>query len=482
MAAVPDGVVVVDAGGRIELANPAVETLFGYTPDELTGQLVEVLIPDRLRDAHLGHREGYVSSPQPRPMGAGLDLHGRRKDGTTFPIDVSLAPVSVGGQRLFGAFVRDATDRRRSESLQEYVNEIDRQLLSGVEPEDTLALIAARARSLMGAVASWVVTPTRPGAGLVVAAADGAGAAELTGVTLPPEATLSGRVMDSVEPLLVPDMAVEPAVLEQARGLRLGPGMYLPLVAEGTAIGTLVVARAAGQPPFSAVDQQIVELFAGSAAVTVSLAIAREQLEELRIAGEHDRIARDLHDTVIQRLFALGMGLQGILRMVSGPAAERINHSVDAIDEVIREIRETIFDLQQPVGAATLRTRVREVVGDAQAQLGFTPRLSFRGPVDSAVPDEVVPHLVAVVREALSNTARHARASSAEVVIEATTRQVSIWVADDGVGPPAGPTAGNGLVNMATRAEELGGAFRLAPRQPHGTVLEWRVTIGPQPA
>ena len=482
VAAVPDAVVVVDAGGRIALANPAVENLFGYAPDELAGRPVEVLIPEELRGAHLRHREGYVSTPRPRPMGVGLDLHGRRRDGTTFPIDVSLAPVSVGGQRLFGAFVRDATDRRRSESLQEYVNEIDRQLLSGVEPEDTLFLIAGRARTLMEAAAAWVVTPTRGGGGLAVAAAEGTGAAQLVGVELPPEATLSGRVMESVEALIVPDISLEPAVLEQARGLRLGPGMYLPLVAEGTAIGTLVVARKTGQPVFSAADRRIGELFAGSAAVTVSLGIAREQVEELRMSSEHDRIARDLHDTVIQRLFALGMGLQGILRMVSGPAADRINQSVDSIDEVIREIRETIFDLQQPAGATTLRTRVREVVGEARDQLGFSPRLSFRGPVDSAVPDEVVPHLVAVVREALSNTARHARASSAEVVIEATTRQVSIWVADDGVGPPGGPTAGNGLANMAARAGELGGDFRLAPRQPRGTVLEWRVTIGPPPA
>ena len=481
VAAVPDGVVVVDATGRIEMVNPAVETLFGYPPDELTGRQIEVLVPDEVRDAHLRHRERYVSTPRPRPMGAGLELHGRRRDGTTFPIDVSLAPVTVGGQRRFGAFVRDATERRRSVSLQEYVNEIDRRLLSGVEPGDTLFLIASRARTLMGAALAWVVTATGPAGGLEVAAAEGSGAEELVGVELSPEATLSAGVMKSVEPLVVPDMAAEPAVLAQARTLPLGPGIYLPLEAEGVAIGTLVVARAAGEPAFSDADRAIVELFAGSAAVTLSLAMAREQLEDLRMASEHDRIARDLHDTVIQRLFALGMGLQGILRMVSGTAADRINQSVDAIDDVIREIRETIFDLQQPAGAATLRTRVREVAAEARDQLGFSPRLSFRGPVESAVPDPVVPHLLAVVREALSNTARHARASSVEVVIEATDSQVSVCVADDGVGPPAGPTSGNGLVNMAARADELGGDLRVLAREPRGTRLEWRVTIGSLP-
>ena len=481
VAAVPDGVVVVDAAGRIEMVNPAVETLFGYPPDDLVGQPVEVLVPEDVRDAHLHNREMYVSTPRPRPMGAGLELHGLRRDGTTFPIDVSLAPVIVGGQRRFGAFVRDATERRRSASLQEYVNEIDRRLLSGVEPEDTLLLIATRARTLMRAAVAWVVTADGRTGRLEVAAAEGTGAEALVGVELPPEATLAALVMESAHPLVVPDMTADPAVLAQARNLELGPGIYVPLQAEGVSLGALAVARAAGQPEFTEADQSVVQLFAGSAAVTLSLAIAREQLEELRMATEHDRIARDLHDTVIQRLFALGMGLQGILRMVSGAATDRINQSVDAIDEIIREIRETIFDLQQPATAVTLRRRVREVAAEARDQLGFAPRLAFRGPVESAVPDPVVPHLLAVVREALSNTARHARASSVEVVIEATTSQVSVCVADDGVGPPAGPTSGNGLVNMAARAGELGGDLRVLAREPRGTVLEWRVTIGPPP-
>ncbi|HET6809420.1 MAG TPA: PAS domain S-box protein [Acidimicrobiales bacterium] len=481
VGAVPDGVVVVDAQGRIEMVNPAVETLFGYRQDELTGQPVEVLVPEEVRGAHLHHREAYVSSPRPRPMGAGLELQGRRRDGTTFPIDVSLAPVSIGGQPRFGAFVRDATERRRSASLQLYVNEIDRQLLSGVEPQETLFLIASRARTLVRAAVAWVVTADGRSGRLEVAAAEGTGADALVGVELPPEATLSARVMKSAEPLVVPDMAAEPAVLAEARTLELGPGMYVPLEAEGVSIGALVVARAAGQPEFSDADQAVVQLFAGSAAVTLSLALAREQLEDLRMATEHDRIARDLHDTVIQRLFALGMGLQGILRLVSGAAADRINQSVDAIDDVIREIRETIFDLQQPATATTLRRRVREVAAEARDQLGFPPRLAFRGPVESAVPDPVVPHLLAVVREALSNAARHAGAGSVEVVIEATSSHVSVWVADDGVGPPAGPTSGSGLVNRAARAEEMGGELRIEARQPRGTVLEWRVTIGPPP-
>jgi PAS domain S-box-containing protein len=479
VAAVPDGVVVVDAEGRIELVNPAVETLFGYAPDELTGQPVEVLVPEEVRDAHLQHREGYVDTPRPRPMGVGLELHGRRRDGTTFPIDVSLAPVSVGGRRRFGAFVRDATERRRSASLQMYVNEIDRRLLSGVEPEDTLFLIAGRARNLVGAAVAWVVTADGRTGRLEVAAADGAGADALVGVELPPEATFSALVMESARPLTVPDMAAEPAVLAQARTLQLGPGMYVPLEADGMSIGALVVARPAGQPGFSEADQSVVQLFAGSAALTLSLAMAREQLDELRMAGEHDRIARELHDTVIQRLFALGMGLQGILRMVSGAAADRINQSVDAIDDVIRDIRETIFDLQQPATAATLRRQVREVAAEARDQLGFAPRLAFRGPVESAVPDPVVPHVLAVVREALSNAARHARAGSVDVVIEATSSHVSVCVADDGIGPPDGPTSGNGLINMAARAKELGGDLRLVAREPRGTVLEWRVTTGP---
>ena len=152
---------------------------------------------------------------------------------------------------------------------------------------------------------------------------------------------------------------------------------------------------------------------------------------------------------------------------------------MQAIDEVIREIRETIFDLNRPPGADfDVRQRVRAVAGEVGAEVGFTPRITFRGPVEAAVSDEMISHLLAVLREALTNVGRHARASTVDVVVAATAETVTLSVADDGIGPSSGPSAGHGLANMADRAAELGGELTISSRRPKGTLLLWTVPTG----
>jgi PAS domain S-box-containing protein len=479
LRASPDAVIVVDASGRIEMASPAAETLFGWPPEELVGQAVELLVPEDARHLHERHRRAYAARPTARAMGSGLELRGRRRDGSTFPVDVSLAPVVLDGTWRVGVFVRDATERRRGEDLLRHVNEISRRLLAGRPTAETLGLTAHRARGLVGASAAWVVVPAGPGT-LTVAAADGEGTEALLGAELSGEASLSARAMAEGAPIPVADMAGEPAVLVHARPLGLGPGLYLPMAAEEGPIGALVVARPSGQDPFTPAEADVLEVFASASAIVLALGRAREELEALCLVAEHDRIARDLHDTVIQRLFALGMNLQSLERLADGVVGERIGAAVGAIDEVIREIRETIFDLSRPdTGGPDIRRRLRQVAGEAAAQLGFEPRVGFRGPVEAAVSDEVAPHLLAAAREALSNVARHARAQSVEVVLSAQDGSLVLSVADDGVGTSDGPSAGHGLANLAARADRLGGKLRLSPRRPRGTVLEWQVPSRP---
>ena len=474
----PDAVVVVDTSGRIEMASPAVEALFGWRPDELVGEPVEVLIPTEAHEVHRRHRAAYALHPRARAMGSGLDLKGRRRDGSTFSVDVSLAPLLLGGANLFGAFVRDSTERRRNEHLLRSVNEISRQLLAGRPTAETLRLTASEARELVDAAAAWVAVPAGRGV-LTVEAADGEGTEALMGAQLGGETSLSARAMADGEPISVDDMSAEPAVLAAARGLGLGPGLYLPMAAEDRAVGALVVARRSGEDAFTFSEASALDMFASAAAIVLSLGSARAELEELRLVSEHERIARDLHDTVIQHLFALGMTLQSLHRLADGLVAERLDSAVASIDEVIREIRETIFDLSSPdVGGDDLRRRLRQVASEASPQLGFEPRVAFRGPVEAAVPEEVVPHLLSAAREALSNVARHAKASSAEVVLDARGATILLSVADDGVGIGNAPAAGAGLANLASRADKLGGELKVTRRHPAGTLLEWRVPRG----
>ena len=473
---------MVDADGRIELASPAAERLFGYSADEIEGQPIEFLIPEDRRQSHLHHRQMYVREPVSRPMGVGLDLLARRRDGSVFPVDISLVPTSLDGKLRVGAFVRDATERRRGEDLLRFVNEISQQVLAGGSTPDMLTLTAQRARTLIGTAVAWIAVPDQAARDqMVVAAADGDASGGLVGALVPRATSLAAQVMSEGQTLLVKDMTAEPAVLPEARSAGLGPGLYIPMLSETGPLGALVLARSHSEPAFGRGEVSLAEVFASAAAIVLALGSARQSLEDLRMTSEQERIARDLHDTVIQRLFALGMRLQAAERLADAPVAERIRGAVDAIDQVIREIRETIFDLNRPDSSRpNLRQLLRGVAAESTEQLGFAPRLAFRGPVEAAVSDELAPHLVMVLREALSNVGRHAKASNVEVVLIAADGSVTMSVADDGIGMPEGLSAGHGMENMRTRASQLGGEFVVSGRSPSGTLLRWQVPIRPE--
>jgi two-component system, NarL family, sensor histidine kinase DevS len=473
----PDAVIAVDRDGLIVLASEAIRTLFGFGPDEVVGLAVETLVPEQARAMHERHRRRYTESGEPRPMGLGLELMGRRRDGSEFPIDVSLAPFVTGGERFVGAFVRDATDRRRQEARLHAINEITQRLLAGEPTAATLELVACRARGLVDAALGWVVVPSGKD-GLVVSASDGQGAESIIGIEFTSNGSIAKRSMTEGETITVPDLSTEATVPARMKALGLGPSLFCPLGVEDRILGALVVARPRGATGFNANDTALVEVFANAAMVALTLGEARVELEQLQATAERERIGRDLHDTVIQQLFALGMGLQSIERLTSGSVAGRIDRIVDGLDEVIREIRETIFHLERPAMAESgLRAAVNAVVGAAAEPLGFRPRVGFQGPVDAVTSDDLESQVLAVLTEVLSNVARHAGASAVELVIAAEDNMLLVSVADNGVGPPKGRTAGNGLRNIAERARALGGSVSITARSPSGTLVEWSVPI-----
>lgn len=484
-ASSPDAVLLVDDQGCVELASAAVQALFGYAPMELVGLPVETLVPDEHRDVHRAHRRNYTLAPSARPMGAGLQLQGRRRDGSVFPIDVSLSPLVFDQRSLTVTFVRDATDRRRGDRLMEFINEVTRSVLAGEDITGVLELVSERAQVLAAAAVTWVAVPDQSGPHrLRVVAGAGADADRIVGATFDASSSLSARAMGAGRPVLVPDMHAEPAVLPEAREAGFGPGVYFPMVTQDGPIGALVAARGLTASDFTEAEVAATEAFASAAAVGLALGTARESLENLRMVSEQERIARDLHDTVIQRLFALGMGLQGAQRLADERLADRIRAAVEAIDEVIREIRETIFDLNRPAAAGLdVRQRVRTLAAEAAGPLGYSPRVSFRGPVEAALTEPVLAQLLTVLREALSNVARHAHASRVDVVVVADGNAVTLSVADDGIGLADaigladGPLAGHGLENMTQRAAQLGGECLVTPRSPAGTILQWRVPL-----
>jgi PAS domain S-box-containing protein len=196
------------------------------------------------------------------------------------------------------------------------------------------------------------------------------------------------------------------------------------------------------------------------------------------LAEDHERIARELHDTVIQELFAVGMALQAVQGDAEPPqVAQRLATAVDEIDEIIRRIRGVIFDLSRPAGERRgLRAALIDAVASMTPSLGFEPKLVFDGPIDGAVSDAVADHLVPTVREALSNVARHARASGVEVWL-GVTDTVRLVVVDDGIGIGSSTGRRSGLANLARRAALLGGSLSIEERPGGGTRLEWVVPL-----
>ena len=216
--------------------------------------------------------------------------------------------------------------------------------------------------------------------------------------------------------------------------------------------------------------------FAVQAALALERVQAQEERQLLVVLEDRERIARDLHDVVIQRLFAAGLGLQSMSRLVGrDDLRKRLDQTVTDLDTTIRDIRTAIFELRAPA-AASLHSELIDTVEAAANALGFRPTLRVSGLIDRGVPEALRPEIVAVVREALSNVVRHAHAHAVEVAVDVSTDTFDLRVTDDGVGIVAGKP-GNGLGNLRARAEERAGTFSVAPVDPHGTLLTWRVPI-----
>lgn len=386
------------------------------------------------------------------------------------------AGVAIDNARLY----QEARSRQR---WLEANSEITASLLSGVEESRVLELIVEHARDITGADLGVVARPIGGGTEVEVAIATGTDADLHRGLTLPREGSFAGAAMAASEPIISADVRHDPRITAgPARFVGLGPAVAVPMSTPQGVRGALLLARAEGQAPFTDTETAPLLAFAGSAALAMELAERRRSAEQLAQLEDRDRIARDLHDLAIQRLFATGMTLQSAARFVDHPqASERLLRAVDDLDETIKIIRSTIFGLRvrdAGPGRQGLRVRTARAVEQAVPSLGFTPSLRMEGLVDTDVPAAVADDVIAVLGEALSNIAQHAQAGSAEVALVVGSGTVALTVTDDGVGlPEGGGGRRSGLTNLARRAEKRGGTFTAAARGCGGTQLEWRVPV-----
>jgi signal transduction histidine kinase len=391
------------------------------------------------------------------------------------------AGVAVENARLYEA-------ARRQQRWLQASAEVTTSLLSGAESGAVLATVTRQVRDLSGADLVVLALPEQDGRVLTIRFADGDGAPEVDGLVLPMAHSLSGHVLETGEPMAVADFATDERTAESVRGPmgHIGPAFLFPLGAAGDVRGVLTVGRLSGGIPFSAATAEVVASFAAQAGVALELAARRRDAERLSVYEDRDRIARDLHDLVIQRLYATGMSLEGAVPMIVKPeVSSRVQRAVDAMDETIRDIRATIFALQsrpqdeQP----NLREAIVGVVEETSALPGFAPSLRLGANLDDRVSAGLAEEMLAVLREALSNAVRHSQASRIDVSVDVDADGcLSVRVADNGVGIPANGRR-SGLRNLSQRAGKLGGELRLSAAGPDGTGTElvWRVPCAGPP-
>ncbi|MEU1015025.1 GAF domain-containing protein [Streptomyces sp. NPDC005898] len=365
------------------------------------------------------------------------------------------AGIAIGNARLYEAA------KQRERWIDGSVA-VTTALLSGSDAEDALAVVAEQARRLADSAAGIVLLPDEEGGMEVVAVSSDEPTGAL-GLIVPPESRLVAQLLEG-EAVFIDDAATDPRTMtDLAR--RYGPVMMLPLHSDGRVLGTLVTPRARGARRFSEAERTLAAQFASQAALALMMADAQRDRERLAVYEDRDRIARDLHDLVIQRLFATGMMLESAQRRSVVPEVQvGVGRAVDELDVTIQEIRTAIFALQQgPAEAPSgLRTRVLREINMAAVPLGCKPTHHFVGPVDTVVGELTGKNLIAALREALSNAFRHAHAARIDVVVDSTVRLpdgqqgVRLTVADDGVGIAEGGRR-SGLKNLKRRAESLGG-------------------------
>jgi signal transduction histidine kinase len=463
----------------------------GLTPEEIEriGPLPEghgvlgVLIdnPEPIRLLRLPeHPQSYGVPPGHPPMTTFLGVPVRIRDrvfGNLYLTDkeggfterdervvVALATAAafvVENARLY------ALSERRRQWL-EASTRISESLRGGVALNRALTVVAAAAREASGAAMTAVLVEPRPGAQAELTAVDGATPERV-------QVMLDHVSADVAKVLASGDVAVVDEHSSSTRRV-----VIVPLRPGAEDRGGVLVAA---MPPTGSIiggsgeETQLLASFADQASRAVERAQAQADRDMLALLADRDRIARDLHDLVIQRLFATGLQLQGASRLAVRPEVrQRISDAVTELDATIRDIRASIFELHHRPGESSLRADVHDLVRGYAGVLGFTPAVQISGPIDTAVTAEAELQLLAVLREGLSNVARHAHATSVVVEIRVSARDVTALVRDDGVGVGVAARE-SGLANMRARAEALGGVVRLGDARPRGTVLEWSVPL-----
>ncbi len=419
-------------------------------------------VPIRIRDEVYGNL--YLTEKRD---GAAFD----EEDETLVTALSAAAGVAIENARLYDA-------AHRQQQWLAASSEVTRRLLAGAAVDDVLTFVTRQTLEMTAADLVVLALPDADRQHLVISHAAGQSAQTALGVRLPAGASISGTVLATGQPVTVEDFQHDPRISEAARQtLQLGPAILLPLGDAGNVRGVLTVGRAVGSMPLPRAATGLAMTFAAQAGVALELAERRQDAERLSIFEDRDRIARDLHDQVIQRLYASGMKLQGTIPLITRPLVEeRVSSVVDDLDKTITDIRTAIFSLQaRGTDLAGLRRKAADVVDEMTEAHGMSSSVELADWLDQEVPGEIGEHLLFALREALSNAARHGQATHVDVTV-LVDGKLTLLVRDNGTGIKDA-TRRSGLANLAQRAEPYGGTLTIGGASNGGTELRWEVPL-----
>ncbi|MFF0342750.1 GAF domain-containing protein [Kribbella sp. NPDC004875] len=462
----------------------------------LLGLLIQHPTPLRLHDL-AEHPESYGFPPNHPPMRSFLGVPIRTRDqvfGNLYLTEKAsgadftgqdernvTALAAAAGVVIDNARLYADTERRRR--WHEVTAEITQLMLGAFDPKDVLQLIARRAREVSGSrVGVLLLTDDDH---LTIEAIDGPEDLErYVGRRIAADFPVLGDVARGDKQEVVEDLAqllknIGRRVDDLPEVMSLGRTIMAPIPAGSHAPGGLLLVAAERGAVLGVTEgTDLLKMFASQATLALDRAQAQQDQAMIAVLEDRDRIARDLHDLVIQRLFATGLQLQGIQPQVRPEVQERLRNAVEDIDTTIRDLRAAIFELLHQPGRSSLRADIRSLAAEYAVPLGFAPRLNCAGPLDTVVPTVARPQILATIRESLSNVVRHARATAVTIDVVVSGNQVVARVSDDGVGIAAGDRQ-SGLRNLRERAETLGGSVSIRPNEPRGTTVELTAPLHP---
>ena len=388
-------------------------------------------------------------------------------DQTALVVLATQAGVAIANASLY-------EEMRLRERWLSALRTITSEILGGADADSLLDRIAESARELANADMATIVTTTQSPGQLIVAAAAGEPAPKLSGQSVPADRSISGEVMRTGQRLVFHDASAERrAYPPMMRAGRVGPAIFVPLRVRGRATGTLMVANEKAGRIFTEQAISLVETFADQASVAMEYGRAQGDQRRLQLMDERERIAKELHDGIIQSLFAVGMGLQGTAQVVGSPeVAARVDAAVGELDRVIRDLRNYIFGLRPGILAdRQLDQALRQLGEEVASQSHVAVQVSVDAETAAALSPQSH-EIVQLTREALSNVTRHAQAVNASVTLVRQKSDAVLIIEDDGVGfDMDGSSHGHGLRNMRQRASGLGGVLEVASAPARGTRL-----------